>query len=173
MLVDMNNVIFQVDTGASVNLLPTNLAKDVVPTTKTLRMYNETEVKPIGTCHMSVKNPKTNKKYSVEFVVVTGDFRPILGLSVAEQMNLITVNNDYLERVTAVTKIDEFTEVFGDGIGTLEKTVHLPFDEKVTLVIMPDKRVPIAIRPKLKDELDRMTDMGVIIPVNEPTAWVS
>ena len=63
--------------------------------------------------------------------------------------------------------------MFGDGIGTLEKTEHLQIDEKVKPVIMPDKRVPIAIRPKLKDELDRMTDMGVIIPVNEPTAWVS
>lgn len=38
---------------------------------------------------------------------------------------------------------------------------------------MADRRVPLAIRPKLKKELDRLSMMGVITPVEEPTPWVS
>lgn len=33
--------------------------------------------------------------------------------------------------------------------------------------------MPFAIKPKLKAELERLTDIGVLIPVDEPTDWVS
>ena len=38
---------------------------------------------------------------------------------------------------------------------------------------MQSRRVPIALRPKLKAELDRLTKMKVITPNSEPTPWVS
>jgi len=38
---------------------------------------------------------------------------------------------------------------------------------------MPTRRFPLAIRAKLKAELDRIQKMGVITPVSEPTSWVS
>ena len=34
-------------------------------------------------------------------------------------------------------------------------------------------QVPVTIKPKLKAELERLTDIGVLIPVDEPTDWVS
>lgn len=33
--------------------------------------------------------------------------------------------------------------------------------------------MPFAIKPKLKAELERLTDISVLIPVDEPTDWVS
>jgi len=33
--------------------------------------------------------------------------------------------------------------------------------------------MPLAVRPKLKAELERMTEAGIIVPVTEPTPWVS
>ena len=38
---------------------------------------------------------------------------------------------------------------------------------------MANRRVPIAIGPQLKDELERLTAMGVVAPVDEPTPWIS
>ncbi|XP_066970068.1 uncharacterized protein [Macrobrachium rosenbergii] len=40
-------------------------------------------------------------------------------------------------------------------------------------VVMPDRRVPISVRPKLKEELDRLVNLGVIVRVEQPTPWVS
>jgi len=33
--------------------------------------------------------------------------------------------------------------------------------------------VPFAIKPKIKVELERLTDIGVLMPVDEPIDWVS
>ena len=38
---------------------------------------------------------------------------------------------------------------------------------------MPARRIPVANRPKLKAELQRMEELGVITPISEPTTWVS
>jgi len=38
---------------------------------------------------------------------------------------------------------------------------------------MPARRIPLAVRSRLKTELDRLTTLGVITPVDEPTLWVS
>ena len=38
---------------------------------------------------------------------------------------------------------------------------------------MPARRIPISVRTKLREELDRLTDLGVIAPVDQPTPWVS
>ena len=38
---------------------------------------------------------------------------------------------------------------------------------------MDSRRIPIAIRLQLKGELERLTAMGVIAPVDEPTLWIS
>jgi len=34
---------------------------------------------------------------------------------------------------------------------------------------MPTRRMPLAVRPKLKVELEHMTEVGTIVPVTEPT----
>ena len=39
--------------------------------------------------------------------------------------------------------------------------------------IAPSRRVPFAIKPKLKVELERLTGICVLMPVDEPTNWVS
>ena len=38
---------------------------------------------------------------------------------------------------------------------------------------MANRRVPLALRPRLKTELDKLTQLGVITPVEEATPWVS
>ncbi|KAK3731146.1 hypothetical protein QZH41_000004 [Actinostola sp. cb2023] len=81
MLIRDKSVKFQVDCGASINILPKEFIGDhaVSPTTKTLIMWNKTEVKPLGTARITVKNPKTGKKFSIEFVVVSGSVTPLIG----------------------------------------------------------------------------------------------
>ena len=59
------------------------------------------------------------------------------------------------------------------SLGRMEGKVHLETDPNVAPTVMPPRRVPVALKEKLKNELDRLTQRKVISPIQEPTAWVS
>ena len=40
-------------------------------------------------------------------------------------------------------------------------------------VKMPLRRLPIAVKDKVKAELDELTRNDIIAPVNEPSKWIS
>ena len=66
----------------------------------------------------------------------------------------------------------KFNNCFGD-IGSLPKTRHISVKPEVTPTISPTRRVPIALRDKLKSELDSMIKLDVIEPTSKPTKWVN
>ena len=176
MIVADRRVTFLVDTGTSANLLPlSNVPKTavMVPTDKNLTMWNGTQLSPVGSCRMWLKNPSNRKRYNVEFVVVKGKLTPLIGLSASEQMKLLTVNEYNLHRVAAVAVNDDFADVYDRPLGTLDGDVHLRVDSSVVPVVMPARRIPIAVRTQLHKELDRLTNLGVITPVQQPTPWVN
>ena len=51
--------------------------------------------------------------------------------------------------------------------------LHSDIDESQTPAVMPPHRVPITLTAKLKAELERLEDLGVIQKVRSPTDWVS
>ena len=59
------------------------------------------------------------------------------------------------------------------GICLLPDKHHIKIDISVEPVVNPPRRVPFALRVKIKVELDRMEDIGVIVKQNQPTPWVS
>ena len=62
-------------------------------------MYNQSEVKPLGKKRLKVVNPKNNKKYSIEFLIVSGACQSILGLRASEHLQLLTVNKQNIHTV--------------------------------------------------------------------------
>jgi len=177
MIIGKEPIAFQIDTGASVNLLPARYAPYIEPTSKKLTMWNGSVLRPLGQCRTILRNPKNSKKYNVEFVVVEGDRTPLIGHSAAEQMKLIEVREENLKRVLHVKVSDSiianFEDVFDGKLGNIPGTVTLRTNPDSVPVIMPASRTPVAIRPKLKVELDEMVTQGIIAPVNELTPWVS
>ena len=77
-----------------------------------------------------------------------------------------------MHRVAAVGLSEEH-EVFDRPLGTLSGEVCLRVDNSVVPIVMPARRVPVAVREKLRAELDRLVGLGVITPVHQPTPWVS
>ena len=57
--------------------------------------------------------------------------------------------------------------------GELQGTVHLEVEQGATPVVAPPRRAPTSLKKKLKEELDRLQQLEVIAPINEPTPWVS
>ena len=161
---DRKPLTFQVDTGASVNILPECYAPSITATHKKLTMWNNTDVNPLGTCRTTVRNPANRKKYSVEFVVVSDDcnFVPLIGCATAEAMKFVSVNNDNFDRVASLTISDDYSDVFSEGLGTFPGVHHLKVNPDATPVIMPNHRIPQSVRPALKTELDRLCKLKVI-----------
>ena len=71
-LIDNKPVKFHIDCGATVNVLASKYVNvaNIKPTKRVLQMWNKTELKPEDMCRVKMTNPKNNRKYSVEFIIV-------------------------------------------------------------------------------------------------------
>ena len=67
-----------------------------------------------------------------------------------------------------VASLDQ-SSTFDGKVETLPGRQHLTIDPSTTPVVMPDRRVPIAVKAKLKTELGSMVERGIITPVTKPT----
>lgn len=179
MRVNLKPVRFQLDSGASVNLINKRHIGNtkITPSDKTLLMWNKSQVKPLGECKLKVCNPKNNKCYLLNVVVIEENLTPLLGAKAAQHMQLITVNVKNFESVAAINSgdaiIDGYASVFSEDIGTLPGTAHFQVDESVTPCVSPTHNVPVALKPLLKESLEELTTKGVIAPVDKPTDWVN
>ena len=59
------------------------------------------------------------------------------------------------------------------GIGLFPGECKIHLDPSVTPVVNPPRRIPVALRDKVKQELDRMLQNDIIAKVTEPTEWVN
>ncbi|XP_061196579.1 uncharacterized protein K02A2.6-like [Saccostrea echinata] len=187
-------VEFQLDNGSTANILSAHVyvrltgdkeLQNLKKSDVTLQMYNKSETKALGTIRMSVRNPCNGKKYNLEFVIVPGkELHCILGKRAIEGIELITVHtdkfltktqvqNDVISQIDIKEEINEkYANVFKD-LGKLDGKLHLEVKDSVRPVQLPPRKIPLALKPKVKEELNRLEKLGVIKPVNTPTDWVS
>ena len=182
-------VKMQIDSGASCNVLPKEYppeGTEVQKTNKLLTAYNKERILALGTARVSMRNPKTRKKYNAEFVVVVGNYTPLIGARAAQQMGFIVVQHHNIQLVSnnevstasqssPLTKekvLTDFAVIF-KGLGKMDGKLHLEVNELVPPVIMPPRRVPVALKGKFKEEIVRLVSVGVLEKVEEPTKWVS
>lgn len=173
MMIGGKEVIFQIDTGSTVNTLPLSFAKHVKPTNRVLKTWNHSSQVPVGMCTRNVCNPVTGQKWPIDFIVFKENLTPLLGINASQQMGLVEVKEDNFERVYNIKLEDEYLDVMKGSLGTLPGVQSLKVDPSIKPVIMPNRRMPISLKPKLKVELERLSKLGVIMPVDEPTPWVN
>lgn len=169
--VNGKKIPFLIDTGSSVNLLPKRFASNIRPTGKRLKMWNGTTVTPVGESMETTFNPKSNTTQRINFVICTNDARPILGLQACETLKVIQICEENFERINQAQV--QNTKSTDKAIGSFPGVHKLKVTQGAQPRIMPNRRIPIAIRDAVKEELDRLTELKVIEPVSEPTPWVS
>ena len=155
MLVRQKPVRFQIDCGASANILPSKYAEDVdlEPCSQSLVMWNGTKVKPVGTCALPVVNPWNNTKYKVRFLVIMESLTPLLGLNATENIGLLTVHKENFVSVVENLENDlanKYPDVFDNGLSKLPGKVYLHVDPACQPVILPARKVPVSVKKKKK-----------------------
>ena len=74
--------------------------------------------------------------------------------------------------MSAQDVIKDYPDLF-KGEGKLQGQLHLELDETVQPVQLPPRRVPLAVKDKLKAELERLAKLEILTKVEEPTDWIS
>ncbi|XP_077517721.1 uncharacterized protein LOC144128270 [Amblyomma americanum] len=168
-------VRLKVDTGAQANLLPRGLFEALgtkqqpEPARAVLRSYGGNEIVHMGKVCLPVRIGADTRL--VEFFVVKKGRQAILGLQACEQFGLVN-------RIRAVKKDEALSECVRRqypklfmGIGKLKREYSMTLQDGARPVAEPARRVPHAIRSRLKEELDRLEAAGLIAKVREPSDW--
>ncbi|KAG8180001.1 hypothetical protein JTE90_020956 [Oedothorax gibbosus] len=159
----------KLDTGAQCNVLSLHHAKQaglkVRPSTvKNIITYSNSSLKVAGECSGQVH--VKNESYVLKFLVVNGDFQTIISKDACVTLKLI-------KRIESLGLADNLMKQ-EDGLGCIKNFIYdIDLVENPALEIFPARRVPHSLRDNVKTELDRMQELGIIVPVREPTPAVS
>ena len=161
--VNEHDVSFQLDSAAKVDTICQKRIRkhQVSPTTVRLNMWNKTNMKPLGETFLMVVNPRTSAKSEVKFVVVLNGFTNLLGLKTIQELAFITINEECF-----------ISQIKAPQLGDLGEAT-LRIDGNAQPKVLPCRKIPLAIEESVKEELDRLVEKGVLVPVTEPTVWVS
>ncbi len=71
--------------------------------------------------------------------------------------------------ISSTDMFNDYSDLFDGKRGCLPVQYHITVDPTVKPVIDPARRVPVTLKVKVKEELYRMQQIGVIKPVEQPT----
>ena len=182
------HIEFKIDTGSQVNVLPLYVLNKLdckvalEKSERKLSGYNDSPLITLGKCTLKCKY--AGRIQNVEFYVVDTKSAPIFGLRSCLSFDIIKLVYSVQTRstepevksdtfpLTKTSVLKQHADVF-KGIGKFAGEYDIQLDPTVPPVVNPPRRVPIALRDRLKSELDRMEDLNIIVKVTEPTRWVN
>ena len=98
-------------------------------------MFNNSELKPLGTVELQTCNPKNGERYLIEYAVVSNGFKALLGALFIQQFNLMSAHVDNIMLVSGETPnwssvLADYKEVFSED-GKLKEKLNLTVDKTV------------------------------------------
>ena len=152
---------FKIDSGSQVNIIPRkdyHLLKNKPGSTR-LTANNGTSILVLGKC--AVQIPHKNITYDVPIIIADTDASLILELKTSADMHQI-------KRVRSISNgepvfISKFKDCFRK-LGILPGYHHITMDPNIKLIINPPRKVSFSLEQRLKQELQRMTQLDIIFP---------
>ena len=169
----------KIDTGSQVNILPSKLFEQLnvsAPLSAAdirLTSYSGDQLTVLGKLkiHCAYKNRYANANF---YIVDRRNVPALLNLETARQLGLIklTYAIDQHNPKPVHPILSEYNDVF-EGIGTFEGLCSINLKENACPTVCATRKVPFALRDKLKAELNSMEEKGIITKITEPTEWVN
>ena len=172
-------VTFQLDSGAKANVMSLEtyqnlLRKPEMKKTRTVLIsFSKHKLRPCGEAIMTV-NYKA-KTEDVRFFVVESQVQSILSGETCLKLGLLKRVFEVAAEGKASEKsarLEDYPELF-TGLGCLPGEYKIELQEGSRPVVHPPRKIPVAQRQKVIDELKRMEKEGVIVRQEEPTDWVN
>ena len=118
----------------------------------------------------------------MESVIVKEELTPLLGAKASQHTGHLEMHPENFVRVAGVKQprcradklktadqlIKEYQDVFEGDLGTLPGAQRLEVNPGISPNISPSRRVALALKPRLKQELEKLTKLGVIAPMDAP-----
>ena len=174
-----SNFTSLLDTGAEANVMSCVVYdslcfKSPPHSCKTkLHGFGNSVVQPCGVATINCFE-KHNNLFALPFYVTDVFESVILSEAACFEMNLLKRVNVLKPCMPlSLSRIhSEYANIF-TGIGTYAKEFDICIQEQAKGVIQPPRKIPYAIRPKLKACLDKLTEQSIVADVDIPTDWVN
>ncbi|XP_042071888.1 uncharacterized protein K02A2.6-like [Haplochromis burtoni] len=164
----------KIDTGADVTVLPekeyNTLAQKPQLQPTDLKLY-VVGMSPLTVRGKFTANLSTPRKATVQPVYVVADLTQGLLSRIASVALGLVARIETVSLTSVETVKQQFPTLFS-GLGRMagEYKIELKADAKPFALSTP-RRVPLPLLPKVKRELARMEELGVISRVEQPTDW--
>ena len=179
----------KVDTGAQGNALPMRVFRRMFPDRLDpdgypnnleqkkviLTAYNGSQIPCYGV--INIPCCYNEQWEDIEFYVVDVEGPAILGLPSCTKLKVVTlnctVNTSSKKTINDVQDLMQMYPELFDHIGEFPGTAKLEVKPGAEPYIDPPRKWPIHLKDRIKQELDRMEQDGVIRKVEEHTDWCS
>ncbi|BES97006.1 Hypothetical Protein NTJ_09819 [Nesidiocoris tenuis] len=149
--------------------------EELSTTSEVLRTYDGSYIKPVGIANFAVTYRGVTKILST--IVVEKDYPLLFGRKWMEAFG-ITFNNVHVVNASTASPsydflLTKYNSVFSDQVGAIKKfTCTLQLKEGATPIYQKARPVPLALRGRIENELQRLVEAGVLEPV-ETSDWAT
>ena len=168
----------ELDTGASMSIMSAATFHELWPgrnldsTDVRLQSYSKEPIPVVGCCYVNLRY-KGQSVEKVPLIVVEGSGPSLLGRDWLTRIQLDWKQINHVQAAGLHGVLDRHSDVFQEGLGTMKGfTAKIYVDPKATPSFNPARSVPYALRDKVEQELVRLTEEGVIEPV-EVSEWAT
>nr|XP_034840382.1 uncharacterized protein LOC117996432 [Maniola hyperantus] len=164
-------VQFKLDSGAEASVMSLSSYEKagfdkikLIKCNTVLREISKNKLPVIGYFNglLKFKEQVCNEK----IYVLNNNCNNLLGLKACITLKLIA----RLNQVSLDLK--KYESIF-EGIGCLPTVCKIVVDKTVLPVVSASRKIPMKMRPRLKEELENMVKLNIIKKEDEPTDWVS
>jgi len=171
-------VKMELDTGSAVTIISKEDYEEKFNTLKLqatdmrLRTYTGEKIKPLGVLRVTVEI--NNQREKLSLVVVDRGSTPLFGRDWLKVLKLnwkgiaqLSVNPDSRSVKDLSSVLQQYSEVFEKGIGTLEGIqARISIEDGVSPKFCKARPVPYALRPKVEAELEKLERDGILSKVD-------
>ena len=177
-------LVCQLDTGATCNVIShKNLVQflqngdpPLLKSNAQLKLFDGILMQPVGETMLTAE--RKGKRLDLKFQVVESSNKPLLSAEACEQLGLLKVDIDPEESIHVLKSgnltrdkiLSEYKDVF-EGLGHIGDTTIIT-DPSFKPVQHAPRRVPVALRDRVKAKLDQLERKGIVEKVAIPTDWI-